>query len=150
MPYKVHKLTDDRRNNTCGFFLPNGGFYHVVEMTFENHKQLEDLSKRPGYTVDYVDGPIGFFDNEGFEVDQSSVVVHQISKIVESYEKKTKKYGGRQTPKKAKHVVIERDLIEQQARSLGIRTGQWSTQTLKQMIETTKLQPQRTLAQNLS
>ena len=37
MPYKVHKIIDDRRNNTCGFFIPNGGFYHVIEMTFENH-----------------------------------------------------------------------------------------------------------------
>lgn len=150
MPYKVHKLIEDRRNNTCGFFIPNGGFYYVIEMTFENHDQLLNLSHRPGYSVDYVEGPTGFFDADGFEVDPGTVQVNKISKLVEGYEKKMKKYGGKETPKKAKHDDAEREQVERAAHSLGIRTNGCSTQYLKQVISQKKRSPQASLSQNLS
>jgi len=148
MPYKVHKLINDRRNNTCGFFLPNGGFYHVLEMTFENHKQLSDIGQRPGYSVDYVDGPIGFFDVEGYEVDLGSVKVNKITKMVESYEKKTRKRGEKQVAQKREHKGTERSETEIMAQSMGLRTDVLSTQTLKEIIGRKGKQPQSTLSVN--
>ena len=151
MPYKIHKLINDRRNNTHGIFLPNGGFYHVVEMTFENHRQLENLSKRPGYSVDFVDGPIGFFDGEGYPVDVATVEVHPINKQVISYQKKKRTYRGKEVSKKAEHEDSERKQIEQKAARLGIKETQWaSTQMLKELIDRSKKNPQRSLAQSLS
>jgi hypothetical protein len=42
-------------------------------MTFENHKQLTDISKMPGYSVDLVNGKTGMFDPQGNEVDPATV-----------------------------------------------------------------------------
>jgi len=146
MPYKVYKMGMDRRNNTCGFFIPNGGFYHVVEMTFENHKQLSNLSQRQGYSVDLVDGPVGFFDAEGYEVDPASIEVHPISKTVTGYKKKSRMYRGKETSKKAEHTDVERPGVVAQAALIGIPGKTWSTQTLKQQINAAGRSHQRTLA----
>ena len=145
MPYKVHKLIEDRRNNTCGFFIPNGGFYHVIEMTFENHQQLWNIGQRVGYSVDLVEGTPGFFDGEGFEVDISTVEVHPISKVVISYEKVAQKdHEGRQSAKASDHKETERAAVVQQAKMFGI-DGRLSTQEIKRRIEEMSRKPQSSL-----
>ena len=145
MPYKVHKLISDRRNNTCGFFLPNGGFYHVVEMTFENHSQLFNIGQRVGYSVDFVEGDIGFFDAEGFEVDRDTMEIHPISKVVISYEKIAKKVRGKSVAKPSPHRDAEREAIVQQAKVFGI-DGRLSTQEIKRRIDEMSNKPQSSLA----
>lgn len=144
MPYKVHKLIDDRRNNTCGFFIPNGGFYHVIEMTFENHQQLWNIGQRVGYSVDLVEGTPGFFDADGFEVDVSTVEVHPISKVVMSYEKVAKKVRGKEVAKASDHKETERAAVVQQAKMFGI-DGRLSTQEIKRRIEEMSKQSQSSL-----
>lgn len=145
MPYKVHKIIDDRRNNTCGFFIPNGGFYHVIEMTFENHSQLWNIGQRVGYSVDFVEGEEGFFDAEGYEVDIATMDVHPISKVVISYEKVAKKVRGKEVVKSSDHKETERATLVQQAKMFGI-DGRLSTQEIKRRIEEMSKQPQSSLA----
>lgn len=135
MPYKVHKLIDDKRNTTCGFFIPNGGFYWVLEMTFENHKQLTDLSQRAGYTVDFVSGPEGFFDRRGLQVDPDSVTVDKITKQVVSYEHVTRKYKGVDKPIAGKHIDVERQEVLERAQRQGKRvSGLASTLLVKRAL----------------
>ena len=145
MPYKVHKLKEDRRNNTCGFFIPNGGFYHVVEMTFENYNQLNNIGQRVGYSVDFVEGTPGFFDADGYEVDIGSIEVHPISKVVLSYEKVSKKVRGKQVTKAASHKDAEREEVVRQAKMFGI-DGRLSTQEIKRRIDQMSKHPQASLA----
>lgn len=147
MPYKIHKLRDDKRNNTVGMFIPNGGFYRVVEMTFENHRQLALLSERPGYSVDYVEGELGFFDKDGNEVDEETIEVDQFSKLVTHYDLKKKTVRGKEQVKKAKHVDDERDRVVAAALSVGIRNPHgFSTQFLKNEIGRMNLPRQGSLA----
>jgi len=145
VPYKVYKIVNDRRNHTCGFFIPNGGFYYVVEMTFENHKQLQNISQKPGYSADYVEGEIGFFDNEGFKVDLESVVVNKISKIVEDYKRVPVKTRGKQSVKATEHKDSERQMVVAQAKLFGI-DARLSTQEIKRRIEEVHRPQQPSLA----
>jgi len=146
MPYKIHKLRDDRRNNLCGYMIPNGGFYHVVEMTFENHLQLTHIGQRAGYTVDYVDGPVGFFDPDGYEVEPGSVVLHEITKAVMDYKRVTYKYRGKETPKRQKHIGTEREETERLAQRHGLRATECSTQQIKKALSLVNQREQKTLA----
>lgn len=135
MPYKVYKIQDDRRNHTCGFIIPNGGWYHIVEMTFENHKQLTNIGSQPGYTVDYVEGVPGMYDPDGNQVDPESVVIHRVLKTVESYEKITKTRAGKETPVKPSLKETERDQVIAECQRRGIRVdNRWSTQKIKEVL----------------
>lgn len=139
MPYKVHKLVDDRRNTTCGFIIPNGGWYHVIEMTFENHKQLSDIGKMPGYSVDFVDGPTGMFDPDGNRVEPSSVTVDTILKLVTDYKKLDEKQSV--------HKDKERDELIARCTRSGIRIDQrWSTQRIKEVLDRSNQPVQSSLA----
>lgn len=143
MPYKVYKVVEDRRNHTHGFFIPNGGWYHVVEMTFENHQQLTNISKRPGYMVSLVDGPVGMFDPEGNQVDPSSVQVDSVLKLVTDY----KIIGSKKTVSKEQHEDKERDDLVKQCKRYGISIdGRWSNQRLKQLLERAKQRKEPSLA----
>ena len=151
MPYKVHKLIEDKRNNTCGFQIPNGGFYHVVEMTFENHKQLSDLSNRQGYSVDLVDGKTGFYDCDGYAVDRESVEIHKITKQVIGYKRKTYTYRGKEKEIQEKHISMEREQIITSARAIGMRVNELSsTQSLKHFLERARKAPQSSLSSALN
>lgn len=142
MPYKVYKTVKDRRNHTCGFLIPNGGWYHVVEMTFENYQQLTNISKHPGYMVSYVEGRIGMFDPEGNEVDPKSVEVDSVLKLVTAYEK----VGGK-TAKKGEHEDNERADLIKQAKQRGITIDQrWSNQRIKEVIERASQRRENSLA----
>ncbi len=149
MPYKVQKLAHDKRNTTCGFKIPNGGFYEVVEMTFENHKQLWDISMRPGWSVDYVEGPLGMFDAEGYEIDPYSFEIHNISKQVMNYQRIKEMRQRRVKQEDGKfikvsemvekdpvvHVGQEREQAIEAARNLGLNNfAMSSTQRIKDMI----------------
>lgn len=126
--------------------IPNGGFYHVVEMTFENYQQLIALSSRPGYTVDYVEGPLGFFDKDGFQVDPGSIERND-NKMVTNYTKLTRKRAGKETPIKATHKDTERAETFAEAQMYGMNIPVWnSTQQAKEKIELAKRGPQETLA----
>ena len=147
MPYKVHKMIEDRRNHTCGFFIPNGGFYWVLEMTFENHKQLSDISKRPGYSVDFVTGDEGFFDSEGYSVDPENIKVHKITKQVESYERRTRLWKGKEKPIKKTHASVERENAILKAQAMGLQVSQMaSTQVIKSKVGDVSRKPQSTLS----
>lgn len=113
MPYKVYKLEPDKRNNTCGFTIPNGGFYHVVEMTFENFQQLQNISKRAGYSVDRCTGKPGFYDPDGYEVKDGTLTIDRISKVVTGYEKGPKRV----------HKTNERELAVRAATNAGLRVS---------------------------
>lgn len=146
MPYAVRKMIEDGRNNTVGMLLPDGGVYWVVEMTFENYRQLLNLSQIPGYSVDYVDGETGFFDKDGCEIDQATLTFDPRFGRLSGYELKTKRVrGGKEIPKKAQHEDKERDSVVAEAQSLGLKTKWQSTQSLKQKISEAKRAPQSTL-----
>lgn len=131
MPYKIFKFNDDRRNHTCGFQIPNGGWYHVVELTFENMQQVRNIANIPNYGVAYVDGPTGFFDPDGKQVDIDSIEVDKNFKHVTDYEviRKTK----------AKHEDKERDQLIQECKEKGIQIDKrWGTQKIKDIVESAK------------
>ena len=139
MPYKVYKMMDDNRNHMCGLSIPNGGWYHIMEMTFENHKQLMDLSTKSGYSVDFVEGVPGFYDPNDDLVDPATVEMDRATKMVIRYEKLTKKRGEKQVPTKSKIVEGERDEIVQECLKRGLRIDQrWSTKTLKDLLAKAK------------
>lgn len=137
MPYKVHKLNDDRRNSTCGFIIPNGGWYHIVDMTFENHQQLLNISAQPNYSVDHVESNVtGMFDPDGNQVDPLTVEINQATKLVTDYETVNKTRAGKEIPIKANPKGDEREEIISDAARMGIRIdNRWSTQRIKQEIE---------------
>lgn len=129
--YKVHKIKADGRLNTCGFFLPNGGYYHVVEMTFENAKQLQDISQKPGYSVDFCTGPEGFFFKDGAECDLEQLKAHFTGK----WDRPPRDVPMPEKGTKRRHKCVERSDTVEQARSYGIRAEAWaSTQKLKELI----------------
>jgi len=146
MPYKVSKLIEDSRNNTCGFFLPNGGFYHVVEMRFENHKQLTDIGNKSGYSVDFVSGECGFFDRDGFAIDPATLEVHPATKKVIEYAKVTEVVRGKEKVKKSAHEDLERAAVIEEAQAMGLKTKWQSTQALKNRIAELRRAPQASLA----
>ena len=136
MPYKVYKITDDNRNSTCGLVIPNGGWYHIMDMTFENYQQLVNLSARPGYSVDRVEGVPGMYDPEGNQVDPGTVEIDRTSKEVAFYKRVTEKRGTKQVPVKSKKVETgEREAIVNECLKRGMRIDmRWSTKTLKDLI----------------
>lgn len=137
MPYKVHKLTDDTRNNTCGWFLPNG-YYHVVEMTFENYDSLVNIGKKPNYSVDYISGETGFFDNNGNRYDPSAVY----DVLVRHKEADIEPIG-----KKAKHSGNELEELRDACRRGGIAFHPMAgSAVLKKKLEAAKRVTQATLA----
>ena len=139
MPYKVYKIMDDNRNHMCGLSIPNGGWYHIMEMTFENHKQLVDLSTKPGYSVDFVAGEPGFYDPDDNLVDPATVEIDRATKIVINYQKVTKKRGDKQVPTKSKMVEGERDAVIQECLTRGLRIDKrWSTKVLKDVLAKSK------------
>ena len=108
-------------------------------MTFENHKQLTDISKRPGYSVDLVEGKVGMFDPEGSEVDPATVNVDPILKIVVGYEKIGEV--------KSTHQATERDDLIQKCEMSGLRVDRrWSTQKIKEILSRSRQAPEGTLA----
>jgi hypothetical protein len=147
MPYKIYKTVEDNRNHTCGFVIPNGGWYHIVEMTFENHKQLTNIGMMPGYSVDFVQGNIGMFDPDGNEVDPMTVEVHRITKQVIGYETVNKTRAGKETPVKANLKEGERDTVLAECQRRGIKVDQrWSTQKIKDALATSQTRVESTLA----
>lgn len=136
MPYKVYKTIEDRRNHTCGFTIPNGGWYHIVEMTFENHQQLINIGNQPGYSVDKVDGVVGMYDPDGNQVDPATVEIDKLTKEVIDYQTVTKTRGGRTSAVKSQVVDTERDDLIAQCRRKGIKIDQrWSTQKIKEAMD---------------
>lgn len=120
-------------------------------MTFENHQQLVNLSKRPGYSVDFVTGDEGFFDAGGFVVDPASVVVNKFTKAVEDYKRKTRMYRGKEKDVQKTHEGVERETTLRDARSIGLRVSeQASTQFIKQAIGRAKTARTSSLAHSLS
>jgi len=137
VPYKVYKIYDDRRNHTCGFVIPNGGWYHIVEMTFENYQQLQNISQRHGYSVDHVEGVVGMYDPQGNQVDPASVEIDGVTKVVLDYETVNKTRAGKQTPVKSKVVDKERDELLAKCDMLGVNIDKrWSTQKIKEALAT--------------
>jgi hypothetical protein len=108
-------------------------------MTFENHKQLTDISKMPGYSVDLVNGKTGMFDPQGNEVDPATVNVDPVLKIVIGYEK----VGGPVST----HQATERDDLIRKCEMLGMRVDRrWSTQKIKEVLSRSRQAPEGTLA----
>ncbi len=137
MPYKVRKINDDNRKNTCGWFLPNG-FYHVVEMTFENFAALANISSKDNYSVEYVTGETGFFMDDGTKVEESSVY----DMIVRKTEGARIKVLG-----SAKHEGDELESLREECRRLGIRFHPASgARVLKQKLDEAKEPKQASLA----
>ena len=131
--------------------IPNGGFYWVTEMTFENHQQLVNLSKRPGYSVDYVEGEEGFFDVEGYLVDPSTVVLNKFSKEVEDYTRIKRTYRGKEKEVKKEHKDLEREKAIRQARSIGLKVSEEaSTQFIKTAIGRAGKAVQTSLSNSIS
>lgn len=148
MPYKVYKIHNDRRNTTCGFVIPNGGWYHIVEMTFENYDQLTHVGQFPGYSVDYVEGIVGMYDPDGNQVDPASLEIDKISKQVIDYTKITETSNDleivdgtlsvtkKETPVKSRMVDTERDALIAQCERRGVNIDKrWSTQRIKDAMQ---------------
>ena len=147
----MQKLAPDKRNHTCGFQIPNGGFYWVVEMTFDNHTQLSNLSQRVNYSVDLVEGPEGFYDADGYEVIPESLEIEKITKRVVNYAKKTRKWKGQERAVRAKHVELERPEILNEARMSGIKNADiFSTEIIKAELKRRSKGVQSTLVGRLS
>jgi len=135
VPYKVYKIHDDRRNHTCGFLIPNGGWYHIVEMTFENYQQLQNISHKPGYSADHVEGVVGMYDPDGNQVDPATVEVDSVTKVVVSYEHVNKTRGGKTAPVKSKMVDTERDELIGKCELMGVKIDKrWSNQKIKETL----------------
>lgn len=153
MPYKVYKFADDRRNTTCGFVIPNGGWYHVLEMTFENYSQLQAIGNVPGYSVDFVDGPTGMFDPDGNQVDPMSLEIDKITKDVLSYKKITAKQASAElgidieVDVKADHEQKEREDLIKQCKHKGVNIDRrWSTSRIKATLAKSQQLRQDSLA----
>lgn len=71
MPYKLFKKVPDSRINLCGLPFPNG-FYHVIERTEENQRQLDNI-KQHGYAVEFCELKPGIYTDDGREVDADSL-----------------------------------------------------------------------------
>lgn len=135
MPYKVYKIQDDRRNHTCGFIIPNGGWYHIVEMTFENYQQLQNISQRHGYSADLVEGVVGMYDPEGNQVDPATLEIDSVAKVVLNYEHVNKTRAGKKTPIKSKVVDNEREELLAKCQSRGVNIDKrWSNQKIKETL----------------
>lgn len=147
MPYKVYKIAEDRRNHTCGFVIPNGGWYHIVEMTFENYQQLQNISHFPGYSVDYVEGNIGMYDPDDNQVDPTTLEIDSVTKTVLDYKHINKTRAGKKTPIKAAVVDLERDKLIEECARRGIKIdNRWSTQRIKEQMSTVGRFKETTLA----
>lgn len=139
MPYKVYKLNEDNRKDTCGWFLPNG-FYHVTEMTFENYQSLVNIGSKPNYSVEYVTGKTGFFDEDGQEWDPGEVY----DVLVRGRPQEEISPKG---TKKAHHKGGEIEDLREQCRQLGIRFHpRAGAALLKERIERAQKRRQDSLA----
>lgn len=147
MPYKVYKIYDDRRNHTCGFVIPNGGWYHIVEMTFENYQQLQNISQRHGYSADRVEGVEGMYDPEGNQVDPATVEIDPVTKVVMGYDTINKTRAGKTSPVKSKVVDKEREELLAKCDMLGVTIDKrWSTQKIKEILASVGKPREQTLA----
>ena len=107
-----------------------------MEMTFENISQLQALSARPGYSVDFVDGDPGFYDPDGNLVDENSLVIDRASKEVVDYKKVTKKRGTKEVAVKKKVTDLERQDVINECLKHGMRIDmRTSTKALKDMLD---------------
>lgn len=145
MPYKVQKLIEDQRIITCGFFLPHAGMYWVLEMTFENHRQLTNIGQRIGYSVDFVEGPPGFYDAQGYELNQDTIRVDDRTGAFLGCDRVEKIVRGKPSQKKAAHEDKEREAVVAEAAAMGLKTKWQSTQALKQRISDARRAPQSSL-----
>lgn len=128
MPYKVYKMLDDARNKTCGMFIPNGGWYQIVEMRFENRDKLANIGARAGYSVDFVCEviPEGLYSPDGELVDPNSVVVDPVFKTVKSWSPLDKE------SLEQNEATDERQAAIAMCNAAGVKIdNRWSTQKIK-------------------
>ena len=116
--YKISKLISDGRPTTAGYTLPDGlGAYYIQEMTFENHQQILQIAEKPGYNCEECLGEPGYYDSEGYKIDETSVI--------DVYCRKNSKPDAtiqRLTDHPVDHVVLEsREDLEKKLIQRGVR-----------------------------
>lgn len=124
MNYRIYKLVDDGRVHTCGFLIPDGGYYWVMSLTFENHGQLSNLCEVPNYSVDQCTGELGFFDSQGHKVDPHSVE-HNATCHLDRPPKG--KVEIERSQKRYVHRSNERKQIVEMCRQAGIGAEGWAS-----------------------
>lgn len=81
--YLIKKKRGDARLTTCGVIIPDG-FYVVMNMTFENQRQIQNI-KKFGYEVTETDLPEGTYTPDGRRVDKWSARDHFLSRTPLKY-----------------------------------------------------------------
>ena len=75
MSYKISLVNPSQLKFVCGLAIPNG-YYHVMEMDFDNARQFENLKKAKGHAevkIEKVDLKPGAYREDGQRVDYVSL-----------------------------------------------------------------------------